>query len=211
LIALPFGSFTDFDPDLPTTFEQDWDSLSDLLKDVRRTEVPVVRSLRPLIRVHGDGRLFFRYEFLSYLAERFNSQYHRAAATLLRSVEDSPSLYFAAPRARFIPFEERRKTSRGVLTRGRDWTDQEDAILARYFGPDENGQRQPLSDARWKWLLERELDNQRTRQSIISRVSVLNARLKNQLNPTGKKMAPDVLKEYADRRLGERRRVPRNR
>lgn len=161
----------------------------------------------PVASLQGSPKLYYRRELLLALDTRFPCWTYSSLAEQILVWESMPELFRDKKSRKFVPFAERSTQKNGGSVRGPDWSPAEDAILRRYFGRQPDGKRYPLSEARWKLLLDGELRRQRTKASVLARLSILNQRLRQSLLVDGI-LSHEAVVRYQEQRLGERNRLP---
>lgn len=203
MTVLP-GTFC-YDPGVDVDTDQQ--CLAELLEPIPRKDVRIVHHRRPMCRVNGQGTtIFFRVELLEILAERHPENPLLATmAKILREVEATPDV-FLPKRDKFVPFSKRSRIS-GRYARGLDFSAKEDAVLAMYFGADDDGRRHALTPEAWTQLLEVGLRGRRTRRGVLARIGVINGQLKRSLMKDGF-LDAEGLRKYMAGKLGQRTRVP---
>jgi hypothetical protein len=208
LLELPIGLLTQ---NFKATYGEEVAALRRTLADMKRSSVDVPANRRP-VTIFGQS-YFLRHELLVALLARFPDDLMLRAWTCFAfSININPTVLRPEKyQRRAVPATQRRRNpTTGRMARGPDWTEQDDAVLIRWFGKRiDTGKRRMPTESEWTTIL-RELHGMRTRASVLSRISILNCKLKRKLMIEGY-LTSDGLKRYMDQKLGTRTHLPKYR
>jgi hypothetical protein len=210
-VTVPVGVFDNDFTSAAMTWEQHIASRDRITKLAAAT---LPKGYRPIARrydvLEHEGRLYYHPEALRVYAQHVDHPaFLRALYRFLEAAEKQPQL-IVPPRERapFVPLADRVATY-GHPARGPDWSEDEDAVLRRWFGQrtvgEHAGKHIKLTDAEWARVLT-ELPR-RNKNSVRGRIVELNKKLQAEFFRDGF-VGQHRLREYMARVLGERPRIP---
>lgn len=205
-IELPLGVFTeqygDNKPSLPDDLAAR-DKLLQLMRD-KGGSIPFDQTRHI---VHLDGHVFYRIEpIAAFRAWAPHNPIYQAAHKLLRLALEDPKVLLKPKPRRGTKVKDRPLVD-GRRARGPSWSPREELVLKSWFGKWPDGKHHKLTEPQWETVLT-SLDGFRSKQSVLTRLSFMNAQLKRTLMVDGY-IPADRVKEYLAGFLGQRVQVPR--